>query len=127
VPVVEVGLAGVDRDDREAFQAEHRVALAEDVLEVDVADVPGVVVAGDHDHRLALDLVEVLAGEAVLLLEAEDREVAGADDGARLELVDLGDRALEQARLEARVSAVQVGDVGDREGGPAVGAHPCRV
>jgi hypothetical protein len=127
VPVVEVGLARIDRDDGQPVEAQHRVAVAEEVLEVDVADVPRVVVARDHDHGFALDAVEVLAREAVLLLEAEDREVAGADDRARLELVDLRDRALEQARLEARISAVEVGDVGDGESGPAVDAHGCRV
>ena len=46
---------------RDAVLAQHRVALAEEVLEVDVADVPRVVVAGDDDERLALDPVEVLA------------------------------------------------------------------
>ena len=52
----------------------------------------------------------------VLVLEAERREVAGADDDVGREVVDLGDRALEQRRLEVLAAAVQVGDVGDPEG-----------
>jgi hypothetical protein len=53
--VVEVGLGRVDRDDGHAAEAQHRVALAEHVLEVDVADVARVVVARDHDDGVALD------------------------------------------------------------------------
>ena len=49
--VIEVGLRRVDRDDRDAALAQHRVALAEELLEVDVADVARVVVAGDDDDR----------------------------------------------------------------------------
>ena len=77
-------------------------------------------VAGDHDERLALDLVEVLARQLVLVLEAERREVARADHDVRLELVDLADRAVEQARLEVLLAAVQVGEVRDAEGAGAV-------
>ena len=80
---------------------------------MDVADVARVVVAGDHDERLALDLVEVPPGLLVLVLEAERRQVAGADDEVRLELVDLADRALQQARDEVRPAAVEVGQMGD--------------
>src|SRR3712207_9010205 len=39
-----------------------RSALPEEPLEVDVADVPGVVVAGDHHDVLALDPIYVLGG-----------------------------------------------------------------
>ena len=53
--VVEVGLGRVDRDDGDAVLAEHRVALAEELLEVDVADVARVVVARDDDERVAVD------------------------------------------------------------------------
>ena len=113
--VVEVGLGRVDRDDGDAVLAQHRVPLAEQLLEVDVADVARVVVPGDDDERVALEPVEVLPGELVLVLEAERRQVAGADDDVRAELVDLADRALEQVRLEVRPAAVEVGDVRDRE------------
>ena len=100
--VVEVGLGRVDGDDRDAADAQHRVAVAEQLLEVDVADVARVVVARDDDERLALDLVEVAPRERVLLLEAEGRQVARADDDVGLQVVDLGDRALEQVRQEVR-------------------------
>jgi hypothetical protein len=49
------------------------------------------------------------------VLEAERGQVAGADDDVRLEVVDLGDRALEQARDEVLPTAMQVGQVRDRE------------
>ena len=47
--------------------------------------------------------------------EAERREVTRADDDVRLELVDLPDRPLEQARLEVRPAAVQIGELRDPE------------
>ena len=45
LPVVEVGLGRVDRDERDAVLAQHRATVAEELLEVDVADVARVVVA----------------------------------------------------------------------------------
>ena len=57
--------------------------LAEQLLEMDVADVARVVVPGDDDERLALEPVEVALGLRVLLLEAEGGQVAGADDDVR--------------------------------------------
>ena len=98
--------------------AEHRVPLAEQLLEVDVADVARVVVAGDHDHRLALDRVEVLAREHVLVLEAVGGEVAGDDDDVRLHLVHLGDRALEVLRQEELLPAMEIRQLHDPEHGP---------
>ncbi len=68
----------------------------------------GVVVPGNDDERVAVDAIEVLARSEVLVPETEGRQVAGAHDDVRLELVDLPDRALEQARLEVRLPAVQV-------------------
>ena len=44
--VVHVGLRRVDRDDRDAVAVEVAAALAEQLLEVDVADVARVVVPG---------------------------------------------------------------------------------
>ena len=94
---------------------EHRVPLAEQLLEVDVADVARVVVAGDHDHRLALDAVEVLARERVLVLEAVRGEVARDHDDVGLHLVHLGDRALEVLREEELRPAMEVGELDDPE------------
>ena len=113
--VVEVGLGRVDGDDGHAPDVQHRAAVAEHLLEVDVADVARVVVARDDHERLALDLVQVGLGLDVLGLEAERGQVAGADDEVRLHVVDLADRPLEQRRDEVRPPAVQVGDVGDPE------------
>ncbi len=106
--VVEIGLGRVDGDNGDPALAQHPVALPEQLLEVDVADVPRVVVAGDHDERLARDLVQILASQLILVLEPEAREVPGADDDVRLELVDLRDRAIEQGRLEVLLPAVEV-------------------
>ena len=47
--------------------------------------------------------------------ESERREVSRAHDHVRLELVDLADRTLEEARLEVRLAAVEVGKLGDSE------------
>ena len=113
--MVEVGLARVDGDDRDRPLLQHGVSLAEHLLEVHVADVPRVVVAGDDDESAAVDAIEVLARGEVLVTEAECRQVAGADHDVRLELVDLPDRALEQARFEVRLAAVEVGELRDPE------------
>jgi len=75
---------------------------------VDVADVARVVVPRDHDHRLAIDAVQVLPREHVLVLEAVRGEVAGDHDDVRLHLVHLGDRALEVLREEELLPAMQV-------------------
>src|SRR5919204_407983 len=45
--VVEIRLAGIDGDDGDTTLPEDRVAIAEELLEVDVADVPRVVVTRD--------------------------------------------------------------------------------
>src|SRR3712207_8611708 len=49
------GLGGIDGEDRNAVGVQLRAALAEQLLEVHVADVARVVVARDHDHALALE------------------------------------------------------------------------
>jgi hypothetical protein len=113
--VVDVRRGRVDGDDRDAVDVEHRAALAEQLLEVDEADVPGVVVARDDDETVALEPVEVLPGLAVLPLEAGGGEVARADHDVGPEVVDLGDRALHELGHEVRVAAVDVRDVRDRE------------
>ena len=106
--VVEVGLGRVDGDDGDAVHVQRAPALAEELLEVDVADVPRVVVPGTTTTLLALDALEVRLGLRVLLLEAERRQVARADDDVRLELVDLHDRAVGEVRHEVRRAAVEI-------------------
>ena len=80
-----------------------------------VADVARVVVAGNDDEAVALDPVQVVLRERVLLLEAEGRQVAGADDDVRCDVVHLGDRAFEQIREEELRPAVQIRDLHDCE------------
>jgi hypoxanthine phosphoribosyltransferase len=50
------------------------------------------------------------------VLEPERRQVPRAHDDVRLEVVDLADRALQQARDEVLPAAVEVREVGDGEG-----------
>ena len=82
--VVEVGLGRVDGDDVTPCLLKHGVPLAEQLLEMDVADVPRVVVPGHDDEGLAVDPVEVASRRDVLLLEAERRQIARADDDVGL-------------------------------------------
>ena len=80
LPVVEVGLGGVHADDRDVVEVQRLPARPDELLEVHVADVAGVVVAGDHDDLRALDALQVLLGRHVVLAEAHLGEVAGAQD-----------------------------------------------
>ena len=52
--VVEIGLGRVDGDDGDPVLAQDRVAVPEEVLEVDVADVAGVVVPGTTTNESQL-------------------------------------------------------------------------
>ena len=113
--VIEIRLARVDGDDRRPALCGARSCVAEHLLEVHIADVAGVVIARDDDERVAVDAIEVLPRGQVLVPESERREVSRAHDDVRLELVDLADRALEEARLEVRLAAVEVGELGDPE------------
>ncbi len=113
--MVEVGLGRVDGDDAHSVDVEHGVAVAEELLEVHVADVARVVVSRHDDQRLALQAVEVGLRLGELLLEPERGQVAGADDDVGAEIVDLADRALHQAGHEVRAAAVDVRDVRDLE------------
>ncbi len=125
--VVEVRLGRVDGDDRDPVLAQDGVAAPEQLLEVRVADVSRVVIAGDDDERLAVDPIEVPLRLGVLLLESVRGQVAGADDDLGLQLVDLRDRALHQVGHEVPVAAVDVGEVGDRlrgAHGRSVGVAP---
>jgi hypothetical protein len=92
--VVEVRLARIDGDDRDATLSQDRVAVAEHLLEVHVADVAGVVVPGDDHDRLAIETIHVLARSQIFVAEPEGREVPRAHDDVGLELVDLADRTL---------------------------------
>ena len=115
LPVVEIGLRRVDGDDGDIAEPKHGIAIAEELLEMDVADVPRIVVPRDHDERLALDPVEVAAGRRVLLLEPEGCQIAGADDDVGFQVVDLGNRPFHQVRNEMRRTAMKIREMGDRQ------------
>src|SRR4029079_7305954 len=91
----------------------HPAARTEQLLEVQVADVSGVVVAGDGGER-RLDAIEVRDRDLVFLPIPLVREIAGAQHQVGLELVQLDDHTVHQVRNEEWGANVQVGDVGDR-------------
>ena len=62
-----------------------------------------------------MDAIDVLPRRQVLVAKTEGRKVTRAHDDVWLKFVDLPDRALEQARLEVRLTAVQVGELRDPE------------
>src|SRR4029079_1256642 len=72
-------------------------------------------------ERVARELVEVALRQRVLVLEAERCQVARADDDVRVDVVALVDRPFHQGWHEVGPSAVDVGDLRDRER-PAVAA-----
>src|SRR5207342_2203873 len=95
---------------------EHGVPGAEQLLEMDVADVTRIVVPRDDDEVRTVDPVEVSLRLRVFLLEPEGRQIARADDDVGLELVDLPDGAIQQIWQEIGPAAVKIGQVRDREG-----------
>jgi hypothetical protein len=107
--VVEVGLGRVDRHDGRAALPQDRAPLADQLLEMHVADVPGVVIPGHDDEALALDPVEVALGLGVFLLESEGRQVAGTDHDVGFQVVDLGNRSLHQVGHEVRIATMEIG------------------
>ena len=80
----------------------------EELLEVAVTDVPGVVVAGDHDHVRTLYAVEVPLGLLEFPPVALRREVAGDDDEVRREVVRLLNHRREKVGPEEARSHVDV-------------------
>src|SRR5919106_1839479 len=71
VAVVEIRLGRVDRDDGNPVDVHDGVALAEELLEMEVTDVARVVVTRDDDQLVAVELVQVRLRFGVLLAEAE--------------------------------------------------------
>jgi hypothetical protein len=116
--LVEVGLGGVDGDECDfepvELEAEARVAGAEGVLEVKVADVAGVVVARHADEQRARQGGELLLGERVLVGVALVGEVAGDDDEVGLGGVDLLDCGAEKPLAIAAAADVDVGELRDQ-------------
>jgi len=67
------------------------------------------------DERVAVDSVDVLPRKQIFVSKPERGEVTGAHDDVGLKLVDLTDSTLQEARLEVRLAAVEVGELGDPE------------
>jgi len=105
----------LDCDHGDAVLPQDGVSIAEQILEMDVTDIARVVISRNDDERTALEPVEVPLRLVVFLLEPVRRQVAGAHDDVGLELVDVRDRALHEIGHEMRVSAVDVGEVRDRD------------
>src|SRR5918997_260264 len=112
VPLVEVGLGRVERHDLGlAIPHGHRcgsLTQAEEVLEVPIADVLGVVVAGDHDDVRAFQPVQVLLRRLELPPVTLHREVAGDCYEIRLQRVGLLERSLQKIQPEEPRSHVDV-------------------
>jgi hypothetical protein len=112
LPLVEVGLRRVEGDQL-GLALWHRdrlgaLAGAEEVLEVAVANVPGVVIAHDDDNVGALEPVEVAAHLLELVSIALGGQIAGDGDqvgGQRVGLLDGGDQQIgfEEPRADVDV------------------------
>ena len=115
-PVVEVGLGGVDSHQRDAVLADDVLAGGEQALEMRVADVAAVVVAGHHQHVRAVEPVEVLPGFAEFLAVPHVGQIARDDHHVGGQVVHLHQRPVEQVGHEVLRARVQVGQVGDDAG-----------
>jgi hypothetical protein len=119
-PLVQIGLARVGADDPHAGDVDRPVPRPDQLLEVQVPDVAGVVVAGNGVER-GVDPVREREPRLVLLPVPLGREVAAADDGVRPQLVQLLDHLVQHVGHEVRRADVRIGDVGDRDHGGSVG------
>jgi hypothetical protein len=112
LPLVEIWLGRVQRHDLGLAVVEwHRrspLAQAKELLEVPVADVPGVVVARHHDDVRALQAVQVAPRLLELPPVALHREVPGNGHEVRLERVGLLYGGLQKLELEEPGSHVDV-------------------
>src|SRR5215216_1760662 len=89
---------------------------AESVLEVQVPDIAGVVVARHADDQRARQGGELLLGERVLVGVALVGEVAGDDDEVGRGRVDLLDCGAEKLLAIAAAADVDVGELRDQHG-----------
>ena len=96
------------------LQPPPRVTGAEGLLEAEVADVAGVVVAR-HPHDLgAVDSGQLLLGDRVLVGKAVVGQVPGHDHEVGLGGVDLLDRRPQQLLAITPAADVHVRDLGDQ-------------
>ena len=126
--LVEVGLGRVDRDDLGAALGDgdrrDRVAGAEEVLEVPVADVTGVMVAHRDDHVRARELIQELPAPLELAAIALHRQVAGDDHQVGIELVGLRDGGAQQLAAEEPLADMQVRHLDDPHVTTATAGRP---
>src|SRR5215212_1339743 len=108
LPVVEVRLRGVDARQDHVLEVYDRLTLPEEPLEVDVADVARVVVAGDDHDVLALDTIDVLRGLLELFPVPCVGEIPRDHHRRRIHAVDLDDRSVQEFGDEASVAAMDV-------------------
>src|SRR5918993_114526 len=108
LPVVEVRLGGVDAHQDHVVKVYDRLTLSEEPLEVDVADVPCVMVAGDDYDMLALNPTDVLGGLFELFAVPRVGEIPGHHDGRRVQTVYLDYRSVQKFWNKARVTAMDV-------------------
>jgi hypothetical protein len=94
------------------------MTFPEEPLEVNVADVSGVVVAGDDHDVLALDAIDVRCGLLELLPVTRVGEVPGDHDSRRVQAVYLDYRPVQELGDKSRIAAVDVAYLAD--GQPAV-------
>ena len=127
--LVEVRFGRVDRNERQLavreLELQPRITGAEGVFEAEVADVAGVVVAGNPHDPLAGDTRQLLTGERVLVGIAVVGEVARHDDQVGLGRVDLVDGGTQKLLPVAAPADVDVGDLRDQHR-QSLGARPRR-
>ncbi len=116
--LVEIGLRGVDRDERDLdparVEAEAGVAAAERLLEADVANVARVVVPRDEDDSRAIDRGQFLLRDRILVGVTVVGDVTRDHDQVGRRLVDLTDRSPQQGRLVAAPADVDVRELRDQ-------------
>ena len=114
--LVQIRLARVDPDDANALDVVRPHAGADQILEMQVADVAGVVVARNGDHG-GLDALGVSDPVLVFLPIALGGEISAHHDDVGPELVELGDHPVHEVGHEVLGADVWIRDVGDRDHG----------
>jgi hypothetical protein len=106
--VVEIRLGGVNAYQDHVLQVYDRVALSEESLEVQVADVSGVMVAGDDHYVLALDPADVFGSLLELLPVSCIGKISRDYDRGWVHVVYLDDRSIQKVWDKAGVAAVDI-------------------
>src|ERR671923_213925 len=126
VAVIEIGLRGIDAHDREPRGAQALgtipvealavagEALAEQPLEVNVADVTGIMVARDHEHRW-LEAREPAGCLLEFPVVTSGGEGSGDHDDVGLHTVDFLHYRLHGLGVEGQLSAVDIAYLRDAD------------